>query len=266
MFLSIIVLYSTPVFNINPDDIQRHVLSNAPELAWFHTETKGTRIFADYHTRVKKPEILDINSPCNLVASEDGRITSLLIKEGRCVVEKDMYVSKGQLLAGGVLDSNAMGVRFVHSDGEVWAQTHHTLSGRYALSAEKKVPTGRKTSVWGINFGKKILRLPFPVNKFESFETGEEVFHFKVGDIYFPVSLTKSSFFETTSVTETFDREKITEEAKFFLENTLKNSSNNVIILERTFSVTDIDENTIEVKMEAECSQQIAQKQPIKEE
>ena len=253
-------------YGIDPATVQAEILSNAPELAWVWPEVKGTKVYVDYRVRVAKPEMLDINRPCNLIASENGQITSMLIKEGRTVVAKDMYVSKGQLLVGGAMDSSAVGGRLVHSDGEVWATTHHSIGGEYSLTAEEKSPTGREKTMFGIKFGETLYNLPSGENKFKDFEAEEEEFHFRTGDIYFPISLVKTTLSEVETNIINSDREKIIEEAKEYLEKSLQNSFENVIILERAFVVDDKDENTVSVTMNAVCSQQIAQKQPIEEE
>ncbi len=260
------VKYGMPVYGIDPEKIKAEILSNEPRLAWVWTEVKGTGIYVDYRKRVEKPEMLDINTPCNLIASENGRIISILIKEGRTVVQNDMYVSKGQLLAGGVMDSSAVGMRFVHSDGEVWARTQHTLSGRYLLTAEENVRTGRRKVRFGIKLGEKVYTLQEKEKFYDEAETNEEEFHFKIGNIYFPISVIKTSFYETEANIVTLNKEKIIEEAKEYLEKSLQNSAESVIILERSFIINDIDDNTIEVTMNAVCNQQIAQKQPIEEE
>ncbi len=260
------IRYGAPLRGIDPVRVQAEILSNSPELAWVWTEIKGTSVYVDYRKRVEKPEILDINTPCNLIASENGQITSMLIKEGRTVAEKDMYVSKGQLLVGGVMDSSAVGMRFVHSDGEVWAKTHHKVSGRYSLTAEEKYKTGRKKSTLGIKAGENVYTIPINTNSFKNYEKSEKEFHLKIGNIYFPISVIKSGFYETKTNKVPLEKEKIIEEAKEYLEKSLQNSLENVIIIERSFIVTDIDENTVEVTMEAVCNQQIAQKQPIEEE
>ncbi len=257
------IRYGMPLKNLDAEKAQAEILSNSKKLAWVWTEKRGTKIYVDYRKRVEKPEILPV-TPCNLVAARSGKITSILIKSGRTAVEKDMYVSEGQLLAGGILDSKTVGMRLVHSDGEVFADTNRSISEKFSLVKTTKIPTGRKKSSIGIKFGANSYYIP--IKKYSDFEKTEKEFHFKIGDIYFPISFVKSTYYEVYTETVTEEKEKIIEKAKEYLRNSLQNSSKNVIIIEESFFVTEVDENTLEVTMKATCNEQIAQKQLIAEE
>lgn len=251
------------IWSINPDKIQAEMLSQNPKLSWLWTDVVGTKVYVDLRERVQKPEIVDTSVPCNIIAKEGGKITDFVVWEGRTLMEKEMWVSKGQLLVGGVMDSTAVGVRFVHADAEVWADTEHALSGQYQLHPVQERQTGNSKSAYGVKFGTNLWNLPFSTTGYKQQKIQREEYPLRVGELYFPISLIKTNYFETIKQQEEVPREQIIAEAKEYLEKTLQNELGNGMIKEKNFTVTELDENTIEVRLEAQCSQQIAEKQPI---
>lgn len=82
-------------------------------------------------------------SPANLVAKCDGIITLPLIFEGECLVSEGEVVRAGQILAGGVIDSEKYGYRVTRAAGQVMARTVHTYTVTVPFAYEEKVYTGR---------------------------------------------------------------------------------------------------------------------------
>ena len=81
--------------------------------------------------------------PANLVAKCDGVITLPLIFEGECLVREGEVVRTGQILAGGVIDSEKHGYRVTRAAGQVMARTVHTYTVNVPFAYEEKVYTGR---------------------------------------------------------------------------------------------------------------------------
>jgi similar to stage IV sporulation protein len=80
--------------------------------------------------------------PANLVASRDGTVTMPLIFSGQCLVKAGDVVRAGQILAGGVIDTDNNGIRITRAAGQVLARTTHTYRVHVPLVYEEKVYTG----------------------------------------------------------------------------------------------------------------------------
>lgn len=256
----------TPIREIKPGKVQASMLNLNPKLAWVWPTVKGTSIYIDLRERVTTPEILPTNQPCNIVASHSGLISSMLVKEGRSIVSKDMYVSQGQLLVGGIMDSSAIGVRYVHSDAEIWAITQESVSESFPLETIESHKTGNSSVSYTLKLGNFNLSTPVFGGKFNTCETEtfESVLH--IGNIYFPISFIKTQYMETINETALHPKEQVIAQAQQYLENLLQNSLKNGMILEKNFDVQTVDDKTIGVTLNATCNRQIAQKQPIEEE
>jgi len=100
-------------------------------------------------------------SPANLVAKCDGVITMPLIFEGECLIKEGDVVRAGQILAGGVMDSEKHGYRVTRAAGHVLARTAHTYTVNVPFVYEEKVHTGKKgmeVSLFFFDFVGKVFK------------------------------------------------------------------------------------------------------------
>lgn len=254
------------IADLDTRKLQAQMMNLNQDIEWIWTEKNGTKIFVDLRERVKRPATIDINQPCNLVATHAGKVTFAMITEGRAMVTVGQTVSEGQLLAGGMLKSAVVGARGVHSQGTVMADVFITKSGEYALSAEENIPTGKENKNYILKLGKREIQLPSLNKNFGQQVIMTETFPLKIGDIYFPVSLIKNTAVETITRTVNLNRDDVIKDAEKYLDGLLQKEVGSGTIIERYFFVEDIDENTLRVRLEALCNIEIAKKQAIGEE
>lgn len=252
--------------SIDTVKLQAQMMNLNSDIEWIWTEKSGTKVFVDLRERVKRPVPVDINEPCNLVATHAGKVTFAMITEGRAMVSVGQTVSKGQLLAGGMLNSEVVGARGVHSQGTVMADVFIVKSGDYTLTAEEEITTGKKHKSFTILLGKNKFDLPGRDKKFQQSQTKTENMPLKIGDIYFPLAIIKNTEQETIIRTASLDRDEVVKDAEKYLDELLQKEVGSGTIIERYFFAEDIDENTVRVRMEALCNIQIAEKQAIEEE
>ncbi len=254
------------ISDLDTRKLQAQMMNLNQDIEWIWTKKNGTKIFVDLRERVKRPVTIDINQPCNLVATHAGKVTFAMITEGRAMVTVGQTVSEGQLLAGGMLKSAVVGARGVHSQGTVMADVFITKSGEYALSAEENIPTGKENKNYILKLGKREIQLPSLNKNFGQQVIMTETFPLKIGDIYFPVSLIKNTAVETITRTVNLNRDDVIKDAEKYLDGLLQKEVGSGTIIERYFFVEDIDENTLRVRLEALCNIEIAKKQAIGEE
>lgn len=259
------IYYGAPLKEINADEVQKELLNLNPKLAWVWPEVTGTKVYLDLRERYPKPEVIDKSTACNIVASHSGRITQMIVHEGREVVQKDAWVSQGELLVSGVLNSNMVGYRCVHSQADIYADVQMHLSGQYALSKVLKAPTGNLKRSVSLKFGDVKFELPVIGKQFAAYTKEEKEIPLKMGNLYFPFSIIENTYFQTQETQINYEKEKIIAEAQEYLEKTLQNEIKNGIIKERSFTSEQIDENTVEVSIDAVCNMLITQEKPIEE-
>lgn len=253
------------VNTIDTSKFQAQMMNINPELEWIWAEKSGTKIYIDLRKKVEKPNTIDITTPCNLIATHAGKITFSMITEGRAMVSVGNYVSEGQLLAGGILDSTVVGARGVHSQGTVMADVPINKYCDFLLEKEVEVETGRQKKSYSLLLGKKEVKIPSKNIRFENKSTEMLRTPIKIGDIYFPVSIIKTTEKETVTKTVKLSREEVVAGAEKYLDELLQKEVGSGTIIERYFFNEDIDTNTVRVRLEAMCNMQIAKEQPIEE-
>lgn len=258
------VKYGALSRSVDPDKVKNDILSREKDLEWIWAEVHGTGVYVDLRDKVKKPHIIDSSQPCNLIASDNGLITSVLVAEGRTVVQKDMYVSKGQLLVGGMMDNSAVGIRYVHSDGEIYADVNESMTAQSSMEEVYKEKTGKKCVAFEIRVGGKKIKLPKIGKILSDYIEETREYPLKIGDIYFPFSISKNTYHHAVLKTKRSDEKKIIEKLEKKLEKDLQKSLKGGIILEKEFDV-EKNGNNITVTIRAKCNKQIAVKQSIEE-
>lgn len=125
---------------------QSLVMTAIPEVAWVSINVKGTTVMVDVKERTVLPEKFEKDKPCNIVATDDGVVEEMVITSGKSLVKINDVVKKGQILVSGAMDSERVGMRFVHSDGKVMARTWHEETAQLPMYEEIKTQTGKNKS------------------------------------------------------------------------------------------------------------------------
>ncbi|WP_226583131.1 sporulation protein YqfD [Halobacillus litoralis] len=140
----------------DPNEIQQNLLDDIPDLLWIGVKKQGT----SYHLYgVEKTRYdTDVNDrPSNLVAAKKGMVVETFIKKGRPVVSVHDVVKKGQVLATGQLVEE--GESFVHSEGEVIAETWYRVEQTLPMKQVLILTDGTMEKEYQIQVGK----VHFPV-------------------------------------------------------------------------------------------------------
>ena len=143
--------------NQSTDEIKSYLYGKYEDISWLGVSYTGNRLNIEVVEKVKAPEIIPMNVPCDIVAEKQGYIDKVIAKYGTKVVEEGAFVKKGDLLISGTVkklnqqakdaESNEE-IKYVHSLGEVYAKIVY----RFFVLEEKTEYIKKET-------GKKGLRL-----------------------------------------------------------------------------------------------------------
>ncbi|MBP3300758.1 MAG: sporulation protein YqfD [Clostridia bacterium] len=187
------------------------------EISFVSVNMQGSRAVVE--VRFTQPVLpLEEKTPCNLVASRDGQILSVYVKNGVRYVNKGQTVQKGDLLVGGLVDTR-LGYYAVHSDGEILARVTDVVSRTEPLVQRIEQRTGRVKVhyIWNF-FGKEFSLQGNFTCPYEQYDTVTEKKYLSFGENgSVPVSVTEIYYYETVP-----SEKKITpEEAEFFARRKL---------------------------------------------
>lgn len=136
---------------LDRDAVALSVRQRDGRLAFVSINLHGTVASVQIRESLSPPQPRAL-SPANLVAARDGVVTLPLIFEGEALVRKGDVVRAGQILAGGVMDSEKHGCRVTRAAGQVLARTVHTYNVTVPFAYEKKVPLEKEKYEISISF------------------------------------------------------------------------------------------------------------------
>lgn len=199
----------TPKRKINKNEIINTIRLKRNDVSWVGINIKGTNVTVKIVETEEKPEIINQDEYCNIVAKKDALIQKIDSTKGTSVVKEGDLVKKGSILIGGWMEGKYTGVRYVHGAGKVMGKVWYTETARVQLKEEKIEKTGKKEKKYRINFNNFQINLYKTLSKFEKYDTIYTDKKVKIfSDFYLPVSFTECDNFETISKTEEYTQEE----------------------------------------------------------
>ena len=163
-------------FGINTDTVVENMMLQINDLARMSVSLKGTRVYVNITERTKPPVLINKNIPCDIVASRDGVIHSIVAKEGLETVKIGDTVTKGQLLITGKIDNiknPELPPLMVHSIGNIKARTWYEATAKVEQNLVTAKRTGQKKDQYSLVLFTKKFKLfhgKIPYNNSEHVE------------------------------------------------------------------------------------------------
>ena len=194
---------------INKNEIINTIRLKRNDVSWVGINIKGTNVAVKIVETEEKPEIINQDEYCNIVANKDALIQKIDSTKGTSVVKEGDLVKKGSILIGGWMEGKYTGVRYVHGAGKVIGKVWYTETARVQLKEEKTEKTGKEEKKYKINFNNFQINLYKTLSKFEKYDTIYTDKKVKIfSDFYLPVSFTECNNLETISKTEEYTQEE----------------------------------------------------------
>ena len=145
--------------DVHGEQIEEMLREYFPEITWAAARISGTRLLIS----VKENEALSQipekqETPCDVVASKDGIISSIVVRQGIAQVKAGDTVKEGQVLISGEIpiydDSGQVAaVRYVPADGDVTAVTRYDFSEQFPRIHTVQWETGRRKTGFYLQAG-----------------------------------------------------------------------------------------------------------------
>ena len=168
-------------FGINTDTVVENMMLQINDLARMSVSLKGTRVYVNITERTKPPVLINKNIPCDIVASRDGVIHSIVAKEGLETVKIGDTVTKGQLLITGKIDNiknPELPPLMVHSIGNIKARTWYEATAKVEQNLVTAKRTGQKKDQYSLVLFTKKFKLfhgKIPYNNSEHVEIKKQL-------------------------------------------------------------------------------------------
>lgn len=234
------------------------------DIAWVGIEQKGTNVTIKIVEADKKPDIINEEEYCNIVADKNAMILKVNAVNGTSLVKVGDVVKKGDILIGGWMEGKYTGTRYLHAQGEIQAKVWYTNKQRVDLVDNQKVETGAVENKYSVDINNFKINFYKRVSKFKNYDTIEENKKIKLfSDFYLPIEMKKivHKEYKNVQVIHTIEEAKeiAKQKAKEALDGQIESTEN--ILNEQ---ITTYEESSyVEVEVTYEVRENIGTKEKL---
>lgn len=249
---------------IDIDSVKMNMALKRNDLAWVGVTLKGTKATVEIVEKVM-PEKKELDGvPCNVVAVKDGIISKIYAKDGLAVVEKDDFVTKGQILISGIMTSELSGNRYVHADGEVIAKTWYTHKVKVPYQKDIVNKTGKQEKHYRIKLLNSEINFLNNDTNFEKYDTIEKTNPLKILNRFvLPLEVTEITYEELAVDTISYTKEQAEAIAQDeAMQGALQMIPMDADMYDNSIVVREYEEG-IEAEVTIECLERIGTKEKL---
>ena len=234
------------------------------DIAWIGMEMKGTNLVIKVVEADEKPQIIDKDEWCNIIAKKDGIIAKVEALNGTPIVSEGDTVKKGDILVQGWIEGEHTENRYVHAEGNVMAKVWYSEKEKVYYKQEYENQTGNKEKKYTLNINNFKINLFKTLSKFQNYDTISTIKKLKItSNFYLPVEIIVDEHLEKQKRQANYSKN----EAKEIGINNLKNKLNEQIQDEGNISNIYINtsetEDYIEVEVIYEVLENIGTKEKL---
>lgn len=250
--------------NIDLQSLINKIRIQRDDIAWVGMEIKGTNLIVDVVEADKKPEIINEDECCNVVADKDGIIVKVKAQNGTPAVEEGTTVKKGDILIQGWLEGKHTENRYVHAEGEVMAKVWYSKKEKVYYKQNYENQTGNHEKKYTLNVNNFKINFFKTLSNFENYDTIRTIKKLKItSNFYLPVEIIVDENFEKQNNEIIYDKNEAKEigikELKSKLEEQIENKEN----ISNIYINTVENEEYIEVEVIYEVLESIGTKEKL---
>jgi len=253
-----------PKRKIHASAVEGKIISTSSVVSWISINIRGTVATVEIREALPAPEKSDF-TVSNLVSNANGVIERFEGVKGNLSVSLGEPISEGQLLVGGIYDSNAFyGMRYTRARGKIFARCEKDFHVEIPLIYEQKVYTGEKKVKKSLIFFKKEIN--FFGNSRNSYPNCDKIiieeYLNPLGLGKLPFGIRTTTYFEYETKEAKKDISVALEQAALELSQRLSDSSPEYELL-RKLTQTEITDEKLILDCHIVCVQNVAVEKEI---
>ena len=181
------------------------------DISWVGIEIDGTNAIIKLVKADEKPEIINDDEYCNIVADKNAMILKVSAQNGTPLVKEGDIVTNGDIVVAGWMEGKYTGKQYVHAQAEVQAKVWYTTTEKVYLKETEKVETGQIEYSYSVKINNFQINLPKSLPKFQKYDTIEEDKKLKLfSNFYLPFELVKYTYkgYEEKPLIHSFEEAK----------------------------------------------------------
>ena len=234
------------------------------DIAWVGMEVKGTNLIIKVVEADKKPEIINEDEYCNIVASKDGIISKVEAQNGTPIVKEGDTVKKGDVLVQGWIEGKYTDNRFVHSEGKIIAKVWYSEKEKIYYKQDYENQTGNKEKKYSININNFKINFFKTLSNFENYDTIRTIKKLKINsNFYLPIEIVVNENFEKQKTQITYDKNEAKEIGIKDVKNKLEEQIHNKENISNIYINENETEEYVEIEVIYEVLEDIGTKEKI---
>ncbi|MCR5147250.1 MAG: sporulation protein YqfD [Clostridia bacterium] len=251
-------------YKINTQNLINKIRIAREDVAWVGMEIKGTNLIVRVAEADEKPEIIDENEYCNIVAKKDGIITKVEAQNGTPVVSIGDTVKKGDVLVQGWIEGKYTDNRFVHAEGQIMAKVWYSAKEKIYYKQHYENQTGNKEKKYSININNFKINFFKTLSKFENYDTISTIKKLKItSNFYLPFEIVVNENFEKQQNEVVYDKNEAKEVGIKDLKNRLEEQIHNKENISNIYVNTNETGEYMEVEVIYEVLESIGTKEKL---
>lgn len=244
---------------IDTENVIDNIRLKRSDIAWLSIAVKGTNVIVSVVEAEEKPEIINKEEYCNIVANQRGMITKVTADTGTAKVKIGDIVEEGDILIGGYMEGKYTGTRFVHAKGEVKAKVWYTKKISSGLTREISKETGITENKYSININNFKINLYKSIPNFKNYDTINETNKIKLfSNFYLPIEIKKTTFIEKEKYKVTYGIEELKQILIQELEDQFTSEGiDELNVVNKVVNIFTKENNQIELEMTYEIETDI---------
>ena len=233
------------------------------DISWVGIEIDGTNATIKLVKADEKPEIINDDEYCNIVADKNAMILKVSAQNGTPLVKEGDIVTNGDVIVAGWMEGKYTGKQYVHAQAEIQAKVWYTTIEKVYLQETKKVETGEAKSSYSVKINNFQINLPKSLPKFQKYDTINENKKLKLfSNFYLPFEIVKYTYTEYEENTVVHSIEEAKQMGVDKAAETLKENIEGKEILDKQVTVKQYN-NYIEVQVTYEVEENIGVEEKI---
>ena len=247
---------------IDKQKIINEVRLERPDIAWIGISVEGTNAVVKVAEAEAKPEIVNDDDYCNIIADKNAQIVKISAQNGIPQVKEGDMVTKDDVLIAGWIEGKYTGTRYVHAEGEITAKVWYSQKEKVETKQIIKTATGNTEEKYKIKINNFTINLFKTLSKFEKYDTIEADNNLKIfSSFYLPITISKIKNSEIKEEEVIYEKE----EAKQIAINKASEKLNKAIKDESKLLQKYINTNEADGYMEVEVTYEVLENIGIKE-
>lgn len=196
---------------VDTKEIINKIRLERDDVSWVGIDIEGTNAIIKLVKADEKPEIINEEEYCNIVADRDATILKVSAQNGTPLVKEGDTVTNGDIIIAGWMEGKYTGKQYVHAQGEVQAKVSYTTIEKVYLKETKKVETGESENRYSVKINNFQINLLKTLPKFQKYDTIEENKKLKLfSNFYLPLEIVKYTYkeYEEQLVVHSFEEAK----------------------------------------------------------